>query len=63
MVNDTLPDEVVELFRQFGKQGGDATKKRYGRKHFSEAGKIGMAKRWGKKKKTIASEHRTTKKE
>ncbi len=30
------------------KRGGDTTKKKYGSKHFSEAGKKGMAKRWKK---------------
>ena len=31
-----------------GKLGGKKTAKKYGKKHFSEAGKKGMAKRWAK---------------
>lgn len=34
-----------------GKKGGDTTKKLYGKKHFSEAGKKGMESRWGKRVK------------
>jgi len=49
MAKNTMPNEALKLFRNFGKQGGETTKKRYGTKHFSEAGKLGMAKRWGKK--------------
>lgn len=35
--------------QSLGKLGGKATTKKYGKKHFSEAGKKGMAKRWAKK--------------
>lgn len=38
-----------DIAKQLGKSGGKKTLKKYGRKHFSEAGKKGMAKRWGKK--------------
>ena len=31
-----------------GKRGGAKTASLYGAKHFSDAGKKGMAKRWGK---------------
>jgi hypothetical protein len=55
MDKTALPDEIVALFRKFGKQGGDTTKKRHGSKHFSAAGKIGMAKRWGKMAKATDS--------
>lgn len=34
--------------KQLGATGGQATVKKYGKSHFSEAGKKGMAKRWGK---------------
>ena len=34
----------------FGRLGGEATARKYGKKHFSDAGKKGMAKRWGTKK-------------
>lgn len=30
----------------FGREGGKKTVEKYGMKHFSNAGKIGMAKRW-----------------
>ncbi len=36
-----------DIAKQLGKRGGAATKRKYGRKHFSEAGKKGMARRWG----------------
>lgn len=39
--------------RKAGKLGGDITKKKYGQKHFSNAGKKGMEARWGKKKEKI----------
>lgn len=34
--------------KSIGKKGGEATVKKYGKKHFSEAGKKGMKARWGK---------------
>jgi hypothetical protein len=40
--------EKSEIAKQLGKLGGLATKKKYGKKHFSEAGKLGMKKRWKK---------------
>jgi hypothetical protein len=51
MTKTVTSDEVLKIFREFGKQGGVTTKKRYGTKHFSEAGKLGMARRWGKRRK------------
>lgn len=44
-------DEALErrIRKIMGGIGGKATAKKYGRKHFSEAGKKGMAKRWGNK--------------
>ena len=38
--------------QELGKLGGQKTAKKHGKKHFSEAGKKGMAKRW-KNKRTI----------
>lgn len=32
--------------QKLGKLGGQATKKKYGKKHFSKAGKLGAKKRW-----------------
>ena len=32
--------------QELGKLGGEATAKKHGKKHFSDAGKKGMAKRW-----------------
>jgi hypothetical protein len=43
------PVDISRYAVQTGKQGGNVTKRKYGSKHFSEAGKKGMAKRWGKK--------------
>lgn len=34
--------------KKLGKRGGQATSKKYGKEHFSEAGKKGMKVRWGK---------------
>lgn len=39
--------------QELGKLGGKATAKKYGKDHFSQAGKKGMKKRWGKKESTI----------
>lgn len=39
---------VNKSAQSLGKLGGQATKKKLGSKHFSEAGKLGMAKRWAK---------------
>jgi hypothetical protein len=50
MSNTQLPNDIKKLFQEFGKLGGQATKRKYGKRHFSEAGKRGMAKRWGTKK-------------
>ena len=36
--------------QELGKLGGTKTKERHGLKHFSDAGKKGMLKRWGNKK-------------
>lgn len=37
-----------ETAKRLGELGGLATKKKYGKKHFSNAGKLGMKKRWSK---------------
>lgn len=41
---------LSDLGKKGGKKGGAATKKRYGKKFYSEIGKKGMAKRWNKKR-------------
>lgn len=41
-----LTDHIGKLY---GKLGGISTKKRYGKKHYSDIGKKGMASRWGDK--------------
>jgi hypothetical protein len=41
--------ELLEFARDLGGRGGNATKKKLGKKHFSEAGKKGNLVRWGKK--------------
>lgn len=43
--------DIKEIAKQLGKLGGEKTKEKYGSKHYSEAGKKGMAKRWANKKK------------
>lgn len=42
-------EQLKSMAKDLGRLGGFATSKKYGKKHFSEAGKKGMAKRWGKK--------------
>jgi len=37
---------------ELGRKGGKRTKELYGKNHFSKAGKIGAAKRWGKDSST-----------
>lgn len=39
---------ISSTAKQLGQLGGLATSKKYGSKHYSEAGKKGMEKRWGK---------------
>lgn len=41
---------TLKMFKKAGAKGGRATMKKYGRDHFSDAGKKGAIKRWGKKK-------------
>lgn len=48
--DEALKRRVGQLM---GALGGNATAKKYGAKHFSEAGKKGMAKRWGDKKQSL----------
>lgn len=57
MTNTALPEDIKKLFQEFGKQGGETTKKKYGAKHFSAVGKRGIEKRWAeyRKKKAAAS--------
>ena len=38
--------------QELGKLGGKATAKKYGKEHFSKAGKKGNERRWGKKEIT-----------
>ncbi len=40
--------EVNKSAVELGSLGGKSTSKKYGKKHFSEAGKKGMKVRWGK---------------
>lgn len=44
-------DKALEhrVASMMGALGGKATAKKYGKQHFSNAGKKGMEKRWGKK--------------
>lgn len=46
-MNDSVKDYLASL----GKKGGNTTKAKYGKKHFSNAGKLGMARRWAGHKK------------
>jgi len=46
-----VSEEIKKIFQEFGKRGGEATKRKYGARHFSTAGKLGMAKRWGTSKR------------
>jgi hypothetical protein len=55
--NEKVSDELIIddhlaslVAKHFGRIGGNTTLKKHGVKHFSEAGKKGMAKRWGLKK-------------
>ena len=43
-----MQDDISQMARLLGKRGGDQTKKR-GRGYYARIGKLGMAKRWGKK--------------
>lgn len=43
--------EINEAAQLLGKKGGNTTKKKYGSKHYSEAGKKGMDARWKDHKK------------
>lgn len=41
--------------KEIGQLGGRKTAQRHGKQHFSEAGKKGAAKRWGKRKEEDGS--------
>jgi len=43
-----MDEETRKAAKLFAKMGGEALKKKLGHKHFSEMGKKGSAKRWGK---------------
>ena len=44
-----MEEEVSRIAKLLGRRGGQQTKKR-GREYYSRLGKLGMAKRWAKKK-------------
>lgn len=44
-----MKNEIQVAASLLGKKGGDTTKKKYGKEHFSKAGRKGMEKRWGVK--------------
>lgn len=41
--------EIELAAKKLGKKGGETTAKKYGKSHYSEAGKKGALKRWGVK--------------
>lgn len=48
-------DSIKDYLSSIAKKGGNKTKEKYGTSHFSNAGKIGMAKRWANHKKKKVS--------
>lgn len=52
MTKKNLHPALRELASEWGKQGGRATLKKYGKEHLQAAGKKGALKRWGRKRKT-----------
>ena len=48
-----MDSNVTRIAKLLGKRGGEQTKKR-GREYFSRIGKLGMAKRWGAKRRKRA---------
>ena len=40
----------TDFFKKSGQQGGNSTKKRYGKEYYKNLGKKSAEKRWGKKK-------------
>jgi hypothetical protein len=46
------PEEFKKAITYFASLGGKATRQKYGKAHYSEIGKRGMASRWGKRKQT-----------
>ena len=46
-----MDKEVSEAATEMGRKGGLATKKKYGKKHYSEMAKKMLEARWGKKEK------------
>jgi general stress protein YciG len=43
---------ISKAAQELGKRGGQTTASRHGKKHFSDAGKKGMARRWSQNSKT-----------
>ena len=53
IIKSGMNNSVKKYLSEIARQGGNTTKKRYGKEHFAQLGKKGMAKRWaGHKKKT-----------
>jgi general stress protein YciG len=46
----TDKQDTKEIAKLLGQRGGLKTKQKYGKKHYKEMSKKGLAKRWGKKK-------------
>lgn len=38
-------EEILKMMREFGKRGGESTKKKYGVDHFKKMSKLGVEKR------------------
>ena len=41
-----LPEDLSKFASAFARMGGNATKKKYGKEHYSRMGKKGMFNRW-----------------
>ncbi len=48
VISNVLDTKIMASL--LGRKGGQATSKKYGKKHYSQIGKKGMLKRWGGKK-------------
>jgi len=44
-----IPQAVKEFFAEHGQKGGNSTKRKFGKEHYSKIAK----KRWAKRKKTV----------
>jgi len=50
-----MGEELEQYKQMIAKSGGLKTLEKYGKSHYSDMGKKGMKKRWGKKRRVVTN--------